>query len=68
MQSRLETAWRAWRSLSSVDRARFLILLREAYARQREAVLRRHGGGDAVRASSLTDLRVSKADLQRGGP
>ena len=33
----LEQAWRAWRSLSRPDRSKFLSLLRQAYAREREA-------------------------------
>jgi hypothetical protein len=51
----LQQAWGAWRTLSQAERARFLMLLRETYAREREAVLRRNGGGYGVRATSLRD-------------
>lgn len=37
--SALEQVWRGWRTLSRADRARFLIMLRDAYAREREADL-----------------------------
>jgi hypothetical protein len=53
----LQQAWGAWRTLSQAERARFLMLLRETYAREREAVLRRNGGGYGVRATSLQDPR-----------
>jgi hypothetical protein len=33
----LEQTWRAWRVLSRADRARFLVMLREAYSREHEA-------------------------------
>lgn len=62
----LEQVWRGWRALSRADRARFLIMLRDAYARDREAVVRQHGGGaDGVRVSRLSDLSLREADLQR---
>jgi hypothetical protein len=62
----LEQTWRAWRALSRADRARFLTLLRETYARERETVLRTNGGGvRGVRATSLADVLLTEADLQR---
>jgi hypothetical protein len=65
----LEQAWRAWRGLSRTDRARFLILLREAYARQREIAMRQNDGGShGVRVSSLADLTLTEADLLRARP
>lgn len=65
----LDQVWQAWRALSRVDRARFLIMLRDAYARDREAVVRQHGiGADGVRVSRLSDLSLREADLQRPGP
>ncbi|MGY4285803.1 hypothetical protein ACVWXO_005023 [Bradyrhizobium sp. LM2.7] len=71
MQSRLETAWRAWQSLSRIEKAQFLGLFREQYARERQrATMARKNGhaGHGARISSLTDLRLSEADLQRSGP
>jgi hypothetical protein len=65
--NKLEHAWSAWRALSRVDRAQFLILMRESYAREREATRRRNGGGEThgVRVSRLADLSLSEADLVR---
>lgn len=64
--SALEQVWRGWRTLSRADRARFLIMLRDAYAREREAVVRQHArGADGVRGSRLSDLSLDEADFQR---
>ncbi len=43
--TKLDRACWAWRELSKADRARFLAMLREAYCREREAVVKAHGGG-----------------------
>lgn len=62
----LDQVRQAWRALSRADRARFLMMLRDAYAREREAVVRQHGrGADGVRISRLSDLSLGEADLQR---
>lgn len=61
--------WRAWRAFSQPDRYKFLSLLRGAYAQEREAVLRQHGGrADGVRMTRFSDLALSEADLQRHRP
>jgi hypothetical protein len=60
--------YRGWKSLSRRDRARFLVLLREALCQEREAtVVRRNGGGGAVgaTASSLGELTLSEPELDR---
>ena len=66
----LEQVWRAWKALSRRDRAVFLTLLRQDYARQREVVVRENGGGAAhgVRVSRLADLSLTETDLQRPRP
>jgi hypothetical protein len=64
----LDRAWSQWVALNRTDRAKFLTLLREAYAREREMVLRRRNGGGApngARISRLADLSLSEADLMR---
>jgi len=67
--TKLEQAWRAWRALSRPDRYRFLSLLRGAYAQEREAAQRQHGGrADGVRVTRLSDLALSEADFQRHRP
>jgi ketosteroid isomerase-like protein len=40
----LEQVWRQWEALSRRDRTAFLTLLRQDYARQREAVVRANSG------------------------
>jgi hypothetical protein len=62
----LEQTWRAWRALSRADPARFLMMLREAYSREREMARRRNGGGEThgVRVSRLADLSLT--GLSRG--
>ena len=63
--TKLDRAWWAWRELSRTDRARFLIMLREAYCREREAVVKAHGGGaQGARVSSLWDLTLTEADFR----
>jgi hypothetical protein len=63
--NRLELAWSAWRALPRTERAQFLVLLREQYAREREAVVRENGGGaDGARVSSLGELTLTEADLE----
>jgi len=58
--SRLDRAWWACRALGRPDRARFLTMLREAYARERQDVRRAHGGVDlGARMSSLRDLALT---------
>lgn len=53
----LEQVWRGWQALSRADRARFLIMLRDAYGREREVVVRQHArGADGARVSRLSDL------------
>lgn len=65
----LERAWQEWRALSRADRVRFLSMFREAYAAEREAAVRRHGGGaPRAKVSRLADLMLSEADLRRRGP
>ncbi|MEY9180011.1 hypothetical protein ABIG06_001930 [Bradyrhizobium sp. USDA 326] len=62
--TKLEQAWRAWRTLSQPDRYKFLVLLRGAYAQERETVLRQRGArADGVRVTRLSDLALSEADL-----
>jgi hypothetical protein len=65
--TKLEQVWRQWETLSRADRARFLMMLREAYSREREMARRRNGGGEThgVRVSRLADLSLSEADLVR---
>jgi len=47
------------------DRARFLAMLREANCREREAVVKAHGGGaQGARVSSLWDLTLTEADFR----
>lgn len=65
----LEQTWRAWRSLSRADRARFLVMLRETYSREREATVRANGrAGYAATVPSLGELTLTEADLQRLSP
>ena len=60
----LEYAWRAWRRLSRTDRAKFLALLKAAYAEERMARLRKNGhAAHGARVESLMDLTVSAANL-----
>jgi hypothetical protein len=63
----LERTWRLWKSLSRADRARFLVLLRETPCQEREATMVRRNGGEAIAAtsSSLRELTLTEADLQR---
>jgi hypothetical protein len=62
--NKLELAWSAWRALGKVERAQFLVLLREAYCREREVVVRANGGGaPGARVSSLRELTLSEAEL-----
>ncbi|MCK1669668.1 MULTISPECIES: hypothetical protein [unclassified Bradyrhizobium] len=63
----LERAWREWRALSRRDRAVFLALLRQDYARQRAAALRRRGCAHGLTVSRLADLALSEADLNGTG-
>jgi hypothetical protein len=56
-----EILW-GWLALSRPDRARFLALLREHYAREREARMRANGGPDRG-PSNFSDLVVTEADL-----
>lgn len=63
----LERAWREWRSLSRRDRAAFIMLLRQDYAQERAAAVRRRGGGRGRRGSRLADVALSETDLQRLG-
>jgi hypothetical protein len=62
--TKLDRAWWAWQALSGADRARFLMLLRETYCREREAVVKAHGRAQGARVSSLRDLTLSEADLR----
>ncbi|KWV50490.1 hypothetical protein AS156_14290 [Bradyrhizobium macuxiense] len=66
--SSLEQTWRAWRGLSRADRARFLSLLREAYSRERQATVAANGGTRGATVSSLGELALTGADLQRLRP
>jgi hypothetical protein len=64
--SGLEQVWQGWRALSRTEKAQFLALFREQYARERAVVRRRNGGGaHGERVSSLSDLTLVEADLQR---
>lgn len=63
----LERAWREWRALSRRDRAVFLALLRQAYARQRAVTVRRRGGSHGLTVSRLADLALSEADFNATG-
>lgn len=65
--NQLEQAWRLWKSLSRPDRARFLAMLRDTYSQEREAVVRKNGDGQGIRAASLADLSLSEADFRSGG-
>jgi uncharacterized protein YjiS (DUF1127 family) len=66
----LEQVWREWRALSRADRARFLMMLREAYGREREMARRRNGGGAThdAKVESLRDLTLSEADFRQAAP
>jgi hypothetical protein len=67
--SDLEQAWRSWRALSRRDRSKFLTMLRTAYGREREAVIRQHAGGTiGERVTRLADLTLTETDLERLGP
>lgn len=64
--TKLEQTWREWRALSGTEKARFLTLFREHYARQRGVAVRRNSDAvHGVRVSNLADLTLTKADLQR---
>jgi hypothetical protein len=64
--TKLEQAWWAWRALSRTEKARFLTLFREHYARQRGMTMRKNGyAAHDVRLSNLMDLTLTEADLQR---
>lgn len=64
--SKLEFAWREWRALSRTEKAQFLTLVREEYARQRAVAVRKNGdAAHGVRVSSVADLTLTKADRQR---
>lgn len=68
--TKLEQAWREWRSLSSADRAKFLSMLRQVYSAEREMALRRRNSGVAhgARASGLADLRLAEVDFREAAP
>ncbi|MGY3614847.1 hypothetical protein ACVJGD_001043 [Bradyrhizobium sp. USDA 10063] len=60
----LDRAWWAWRALSRTEKAQFLTLFREAYARDRAAVRRKNGHAvHGARVESLTDLTVTATEL-----
>lgn len=64
--TKLEQTWREWRALSGTEKARFLTLFREHYARQRAVAVRRNSDAvHGVRVSNLADLTLTKADLQQ---
>lgn len=63
--TKLDQAWWAWQALSRTEKARFLVLFREHYARQRAAVRKNGHVAQGARVSSLTDLTLTEADLQR---
>ena len=67
--SDLEQTWRSWKALSRPDRRRFIEMLRSHCAEERAAVLRRNGGaGYGATASSLGELTLTGADIQRLRP
>jgi hypothetical protein len=59
--NKLDEAWDAWSALNWIDRARFLRLLKEAYAAERAA---RTGIVSYPRGADLWDLTLSEADLE----
>jgi hypothetical protein len=63
--TKLDRALWAWRELSRADRARFLMLLRETYCQEREAVVKAHGGGaQGARVLSLAELTLTEEDFR----
>ena len=64
--SDLEQAWRSWRALSRPDRSKFLTMLRAAYAREREAAMRKRGNvAHGREALGLPELTLTEEDLRR---
>jgi hypothetical protein len=64
--TKLDRAWWAWRALSRTEKARFLTLFREQYARERAVAVRKNGhAAHGVRVSSLADLTLTEEDLRR---
>ncbi len=62
----LDRAWWAWRALSKAERARFLVLFREAYLRERAAAVRKRGNAANGREPlGLPELTLTEADLRR---
>ncbi|MGJ5049949.1 hypothetical protein ACQR09_23020 [Bradyrhizobium oligotrophicum] len=61
----LDQAWTAWRALNRIDRAKFLGMIREAYAREREAAAweRSKACGRPV-ARFLGGLSLTEDDLE----
>ena len=60
----LDRAWWAWRALSRTEKAQFLAMFREQYARERAALVRKNGhAAHGARVERLTDLTVTATDL-----
>jgi hypothetical protein len=57
----LDAAWSAWEALNCIERAKFLRLLRDAYAAEREA---RTGIVSYPKGADLADLTLSEAELE----
>ncbi|MGY4287745.1 hypothetical protein ACVWXO_006965 [Bradyrhizobium sp. LM2.7] len=64
--TKLDQAWWAWRALSKAERAQFLVLLREAYGRERAAAVRKRGNAAHGRkVFCLAELTLADEDLRR---
>jgi hypothetical protein len=64
--TKLDRAWWAWRALSKTERTQFLVLLREAYGRQRAAAVRKRGNAAHGReVLGLLELTLTEEDLRR---
>ncbi|TAI62686.1 hypothetical protein CWO89_28380 [Bradyrhizobium sp. Leo170] len=62
----LDRAWWAWRALSKTERAQFLVLLREAYGRERAAAIQKRGSvAHGRELSGLPELTLTEDDLRR---
>src|SRR5437879_958115 len=56
--TKLDRAWWAWRAPSKTERAQFLVLLREAYGRERAAAVRKRGNAaHGIEALGLPEFR-----------
>jgi hypothetical protein len=64
--TKLDRAWWAWRALSKTERAQFLVLLRETYARERAVAIRKRGNAAHDKdVLGLSELTLTEEDLWR---